>query len=234
MKHIATCLAVFILAAFASSSVMAVRHRLARIDHALASFEAELDARDLAAAQFRAELKDQWGQDLECMAQLSGEIDGLTLRVAALERRESLIEGQYASVAASILRRRPSLGPDIAHRYAKAVLASAYDYSLDPALIVALIEVESRWDSRAESGTGAVGLCQVTGWWSDKLFDMGAPEFRRRLLADPEYAIDAGARVLRYLLDEECGQDMTCALARYNGGGEPNYRYARNVERGRE
>lgn len=54
-------------------------------------------------------------------------------------------------------------------------LAAALRYNLDPALFCRLIDAESRWDVRAVSATGCVGLGQISqtawNWKPDDPFD---------------------------------------------------------------
>jgi soluble lytic murein transglycosylase-like protein len=87
---------------------------------------------------------------------------------------------------------------------------------LPPDLVLALIEVESRFDRWAVSRSGAVGLMQVMPFWplqlggSDELVNI-APNIR------------IGCEILRYYLRAE-HHDWTRALARYNGSaGREDY-----------
>lgn len=52
-----------------------------------------------------------------------------------------------------------------AARYKDAVLASARQYNLDPALIFAVIHTESSFNPKARSGAGAYGLMQLIPRW---------------------------------------------------------------------
>lgn len=93
------------------------------------------------------------------------------------------------------------LGPGVA--------AVAERYGLDPALVQAVIEVESGEDASAVSSRGAQGLMQVlpeTAAW------LGFPES-----ADPAVSLEAGCHYLRALLDS-FGGDVELALAAYNAG----------------
>lgn len=81
---------------------------------------------------------------------------------------------------------------------------------LPPALVLALIEVESAFRPAAVSSAGAVGLMQIMPFWIDELGlatdDLKAPARNLRY----------GCTILAYYLDRENG-DFTRALARYNG-----------------
>ncbi|HUJ15073.1 MAG TPA: lytic transglycosylase domain-containing protein [Thermoanaerobaculia bacterium] len=85
----------------------------------------------------------------------------------------------------------------------------AQKYDVDPALVAAVIETESRFHPQARSSVGARGLMQLmprTGRW------LGATN-----LYDPEQNIDAGVRYLKYLQDRFDG-NLKKAIAAYNGG----------------
>ena len=80
---------------------------------------------------------------------------------------------------------------------------------IDPALVNAVIEVESAWNPRARSRKNALGLMQLL------------PETASRLGVkdpfDPRENIAGGIRYLRFLLDRFAG-DLRLALAGYNAG----------------
>lgn len=80
---------------------------------------------------------------------------------------------------------------------------------LPPDLVLALIEVESRFDSWAVSPAGAVGLMQVMPFWPRQL---GVENQLVRVAPN----IRMGCEILRYYLRAE-NHDWTRALARYNG-----------------
>jgi soluble lytic murein transglycosylase-like protein len=80
---------------------------------------------------------------------------------------------------------------------------------LPPDLVLALIEVESRFDPWAVSRVGAVGLMQVMPFWPRQL---GVQNQLVRVAPN----IRMGCEILRYYLRTENG-NWTRALARYNG-----------------
>ena len=85
----------------------------------------------------------------------------------------------------------------------------ASKYDVDPALVAAVMETESRFRSGARSQVGAQGLMQLmprTGRW------MGAKN-----LYDPEQNVDAGARYLSYL-NERFDGNLKNTIAAYNAG----------------
>jgi soluble lytic murein transglycosylase-like protein len=88
---------------------------------------------------------------------------------------------------------------------------------LPPGLVMALIEVESRFDRWAVSSAGAVGLMQVMPFWPEQL------GMRRYQLTRIGPNVQMGCAILRYYLDQE-HNNYTRALARYNGSpGRRNY-----------
>ena len=80
---------------------------------------------------------------------------------------------------------------------------------LPPDLVLALIEVESRFDAYAVSPAGAVGLMQVMPFWPRQL---GV----QNQLVRVEPNIRMGCEILRYYLRVE-NRNWSRALARYNG-----------------
>jgi hypothetical protein len=92
----------------------------------------------------------------------------------------------------------------------------AQKYDVDPALVAAVVETESRFHPRAKSPVGAQGLMQLmprTGHW------LGATN-----LYDPEQNVDAGVRYLKYLQVRFDG-NLNKAIAAYNGGEGNVQRY---------
>jgi soluble lytic murein transglycosylase-like protein len=89
--------------------------------------------------------------------------------------------------------------------------------NLPPALVMAVIDVESRFDRWAVSSVGAVGLMQIMPFWPRKLGMTNS-----ELVRIPQN-IRMGCTILKFYLDREKG-DYTKALARYNGSvGRRNY-----------
>ncbi|MBA5875309.1 MAG: transglycosylase SLT domain-containing protein [Nitrospira sp. CR1.2] len=85
----------------------------------------------------------------------------------------------------------------------------AEQYALDPALLQAIIKVESNFNSEAVSSKGAIGLMQ--------LMPLTAAAFHVLDPFDPKDNIRAGAALLRGLLDR-FGGDLSLALAAYHVG----------------
>jgi len=100
----------------------------------------------------------------------------------------------------------------------------AEKYDVDPALVAAVMETESKFKSRARSQVGAKGLMQLmprTGRW------MGAKN-----LYDPEQNVEAGTKYLRYL-NQRFDGNLKKTIAAYNAG-EGNVRRYKGVPPFRE
>lgn len=111
-------------------------------------------------------------------------------------------------------------------RYEQIVRGHARNYRLDPALLAAVIEQESKFDSSARSSTGAVGLMQLQPATAEGIaVRTGGSRFRVSDLYDPEINVRYGAWYLRHLLDKY-GDEQT-ALAAYNAGQENVDRWRR-------
>lgn len=100
--------------------------------------------------------------------------------------------------------------------YGDLIYRKSKKYGVDPALVAAVIEQESRFKPRARSHVGARGLMQLmprTGRW------MGA-----RDLYNPEQNVDAGVKYIAYL-DKRFKGDLKKIVAAYNGGEGNVMRY---------
>ena len=82
--------------------------------------------------------------------------------------------------------------------------------NLVPELVLAVIEIESRFDHFAISRSGAQGLMQVMPFW---LKEIGHPNDN---LVDINTNLRMGCTILKYYMDME-KNDLHKALARYNG-----------------
>lgn len=92
----------------------------------------------------------------------------------------------------------------------KQVHYEATRAKLRPELVLAVIEIESRFDKFAISSAGARGLMQVMPFW---LKEIGRPDDN---LFDMKTNLRMGCTILRHYMDKEKG-NLTHALARYNG-----------------
>jgi Transglycosylase SLT domain len=93
--------------------------------------------------------------------------------------------------------------------YGDLIHEKAAKYDVDPALVAAVIEQESKFRTHARSQVGARGLMQLmpsTGRW------LGA-----RDLYDPEQNVDAGVKYIKFL-QERFGGNLKKTIAAYNAG----------------
>lgn len=108
------------------------------------------------------------------------------------------------------------------NRYAK-------EHSVDPALVKAVVAVESAYDPGAVSAKGALGLMQLipaTGARYGVADD--AKRTATQKLLDPATNLDIGTRYLRDLL-AMFDNDIVLALAAYNAGENVVQRYDQRV-----
>jgi soluble lytic murein transglycosylase len=111
-------------------------------------------------------------------------------------------------------------------RYETIVRGHARNYSLDPALLAAVIYQESKFKADAESKSGAIGLMQLLPDTAKGIaLHTGGSAFRVADLYDPEINIRYGAWYLRHLL-RRYGEERT-ALAAYNAGQDNVDRWRR-------
>ena len=104
-----------------------------------------------------------------------------------------------------------------ARRFLGLVRYEARRSGLDPHLVLAVIDVESKFRKYAVSKAGARGLMQVMPFWVKEL---GAPTDN---LFQERVNLRYGCTILRHYLDRERG-NLANALGRYNGSlGRPEY-----------
>ncbi len=103
-------------------------------------------------------------------------------------------------------------------KYEETLRQYAGEYHLDPMLVAAVINVESKFNPQAQSGKGAKGLMQLmddTAIWGAG--EIGMEEFEIEQLFMPETNVRIGCWYLARLLDQYRG-NTSVALAAYNGG----------------
>lgn len=100
----------------------------------------------------------------------------------------------------------------LAHR--DIIVEKAEKNSVSPSLVAAIIYQESRFDRRARSEKGAVGLMQLLPSTAEWVASKNGEETGD--LHDPERNIELGTEYLRYLIHKY--HDQRLALAAYNGG----------------
>jgi len=126
----------------------------------------------------------------------------------------------------AIAHLNPKLKPTEIDTLAESIMKYSTKYSIDPYLVVAVIAAESRFNPRARSYKGAMGLGQL----------MPATAEAHHVDAwDPIANLHVAIRIIRRNLDKYHG-DWNKALAAYNAGcgavdrykGVPPYRETRN------
>jgi hypothetical protein len=93
--------------------------------------------------------------------------------------------------------------------YGEIIKTACDRHGVDPALVHALVKVESDFNPRAISRKGAVGLMQ--------LMPQTALNMNVRNSLNPYENIDGGVKYLRYLINQYSG-NLSLALAAYNSG----------------
>lgn len=102
--------------------------------------------------------------------------------------------------------------------YENHILEYSTKYNIDPYLVTAIINIESKFNERALSAKGAYGLMQImpdTGEWISKY--VGIKTFSYDILYDPEINIKMGCWYINNLSKEFDGE-LDLILAAYNGG----------------
>ncbi|MFX1765401.1 transglycosylase SLT domain-containing protein [Paraburkholderia sp. A1RI-2L] len=108
------------------------------------------------------------------------------------------------------LSQKFGLAKDKAAQISLAVTTAAEKYSLPPAVLLAIISIESRFREKARGSNNATGLMQVV------------PSAHRNLLrnvkdlTDPEVNIDVGSSIL-YGYQRAAGGDLDAAMKNYGG-----------------
>jgi soluble lytic murein transglycosylase-like protein len=156
----------------------------------------------------------------------AAETDSALLHKLKLATNEvSGFDNQYDAQVWLVAKDRPlaRIIKDPAQRLAmlKLIHSEARRADLQPEIVLALIEVESAFDSYAVSVSGAQGMMQVMPFWKKEL---GRPEDN---LINPQTNLRYGCTILKHYLDREQGR-LADALARYNGS-YGQYWYAERV-----
>jgi soluble lytic murein transglycosylase len=137
-----------------------------------------------------------------------------------LKKLLALLGVVAAAVSVAYLWHSP---PDAVQRiryplhYRPIVTGHARNYRIDPALLAAVIDAESKFRANAKSSSGAIGLMQLLPSTAHGIaVHTGGSQFETQDLYDPEINVRYGSWYLRHLLDKY-GDERT-ALAAYNAG----------------
>ena len=133
--------------------------------------------------------------------------------------------GLVDRIGDQIEARMPILDEEVRDRLAAPIVMESDRAHIDPLLVLALIEVESRFDPRAASDSGAVGLMQLRESTARR-------ELQRHGLRpdphDPVTNVQAGVRYLKRLIDAFGREEL--ALMAYNAGPNRILGYLRDGE----
>lgn len=105
------------------------------------------------------------------------------------------------------------------HLIGAYVEEAASNERLEPALLRAIIKVESSFNHRAVSPVGATGLMQLMPQTAEEIGDLRALDH-----SNPRANILAGAKYLRSLINQFRG-NLRLAIAAYNAGPNAVWKY---------
>ncbi|MCC8393123.1 lytic transglycosylase domain-containing protein [Paraburkholderia sp. MMS20-SJTR3] len=134
----------------------------------------------------------------------------LCLIVLSLGLAQTAAADENSDRISAYLTHKFGLNKDKAQKISDAVQSAASKYSLPPALLLAIISIESRFKEKAHGANGATGLMQVV------------PQAHRGLLrnvkdlTEPGANIEAGSAIL-YGYMRSANGDLNAALKSYGG-----------------
>lgn len=134
---------------------------------------------------------------------------------------------QWKALGAQLAAATPTAGRYISpDDYPLPDLQPQAGFTIDRALVYAIVRQESRFNPMAVSGAGAVGLMQLMpdaaarGAGDDKLKADMSPLF------DPAFNLRVGQAYVSWLMERGVGYDLLQVIAAYNGGPAPVQRTA--------
>lgn len=134
----------------------------------------------------------------------------LCLILLSLGLAQSAVAEENGDRVSAYLTQKFGLAKEKAEKISDAVQSAASKYSLPPALLLAIISIESRFKEKAKGANGATGLMQVV------------PSAHRGLLrnvkdlTEPTANIEVGSAIL-YGYMRSANGDMNAALKSYGG-----------------
>ncbi len=138
---------------------------------------------------------------------------GGAISIKKMKRIFCLLATMAASAATPAAAKAPSLIQRIRLDYIESYIEeAATKETLEPALLRALIRVESGFNHKARSRVGARGLMQIMPFTAEELGNKKALDHH-----NPRANILAGSHYLRELINQFDG-DLRLALAAYNAG----------------
>ena len=135
-----------------------------------------------------------------------------TLMMSQNPRSDSVL----IQTTADIISREGNIPKQTATSYAMWIYEAGAVYAVDPILILSVMQVESKFDYKAISPTGPIGLLQVAWSWHKE-------KTTKAELFDPKTNIIVGTQILREYKNLSKSEIET--LLRYNGslGAAPVY-----------
>lgn len=178
-----------------------------------AAYSAPADAASLVKTDARA-------HRAAALAQLGrGAEADQELHAGAASARSNAEIDLWAALARALGRQAPSARASLGNvSYPTPTLEPKYGFTLDRALVYAVVRQESRFDPTAVSRSGAVGLMQLMpeaaarAAGDDKLKTDMSPLF------DPAFNLRVGQDYLTWLMERGVGYDLLRVIAAYNGG----------------
>jgi soluble lytic murein transglycosylase-like protein len=133
---------------------------------------------------------------------------------------EAVREALVAKYEDLLFEKMPAAPQSLHEGLARAIVTEAEAARVDPTLVLAVIEVESRFDPAAASTAGALGLMQLLPATMQR--ELEEHRIQAAGPQDPVANVRAGVRYLRRCLDSYPGS-QALALMSYNSG--PNRVY---------
>jgi soluble lytic murein transglycosylase-like protein len=140
---------------------------------------------------------------------------GLALAGTAAEKE------RWTALALALGAPLAAAGPALAaaeEDYPTPPLEPKNGFTLDRALVYAIVRQESRFDPQATSGKGAVGLMQLTPAAAVRAAGDDKLAADMRPLFDPAFNLRVGQDYLAWLMDRGVGDNLVRVIAAYNGG----------------
>jgi soluble lytic murein transglycosylase len=146
-------------------------------------------------------------------------------QTAVIRRRRLALGAAVAAILALIVIVAVQIGPHAVReltlplRHEDIIRQQAAEKELDPALIAAVIDQESKFRDRTSSA-GAKGLMQILPGTAEFIaHKSGGTRFELRDLGTPQINISYGSWYLRYLITRYNGNQVL-AIAAYNAGAD--------------
>jgi soluble lytic murein transglycosylase-like protein len=147
---------------------------------------------------------------------MSDLVASLRMRVAAVEKENQNLLTELR-VRRALARSGSRVGSTEADRIVSSILEAHNRYDLSTEVLLAVIETESGFDSRAVSSKGALGLMQLMPSTGQEMADqLDIPWTGNEMLYDPAINIQLGSEYL-YQMFKRFGH-ADSALAAYNAG----------------